>query len=233
MPSSLPQIELRQAQNLIEMLRNDMRSTFESKCHKHGSPHGTTSNMTMALLPMIGVELVAGLSRGSTEGKNAAIRRVMTEIASMSGVAPYATLGYPLWFAYRNGLAHTFYPSQITLQAPDSGGTIQTYSVGTTPFVHILDLQSMTPCVDETVRADYNDHMTLGMRSSTERWLQVSAQALFMDIDSYMLAFHGRIETDLTLQPLVIANRQRMEAEGIEASKKWLNAADRAALQIP
>ena len=234
MPSELNELGLRQAQNLIEMLRNDMRATFESKCHRHGTRYGTTSNMAMALLPMVGIEMVGELTRVPPEAKNAAIRRVLSEIATYCQVPAYGSVGYSLWFAYRNGLAHGYFPTQITLEADSGAGIVETYVVETTPTVRIVDAEhSMTPCLDDGDRASYNDHLGLRLGTGRTRWLDVSAQALYMDVDSYLKDFYDRIASDAALQPVVIANRARLEAEALRNSTKWLQPSDLSALRIP
>ena len=225
MPSDLPDLQLRRAQNLLEMLRNDMRSVVEARCGEHGSKHGTTPNMVIALLPLIGVEMVAQFSTdASVEHKNDAIRRVFAEVALFSGVAAYSTLGYFLFFAYRHGIAHGFYPGQLEL----NGVTIETTPVA---YVDASDLRT-TPCIDTLPRASLPPHLVAETRGA-KRILHISAQALFLDLDPFLMDFYQRLGTDAALQARVRMNVARLEAEASDTAQKRLKPADLAALNIP
>ena len=128
--STLPSLPLRAVENVLRQLLNDMRTVTEARCSRHGAGGGTTANSAAGLLPCIGVEIIATRTQTGTN-RDDSVRRVFSEIATLVGYQPYATLGFPLFKMLRNGLAHERRSSHLPIG--HKGESIQRRCVDSQP----------------------------------------------------------------------------------------------------
>lgn len=221
MESQLPTLPLRQTENTLRHVMNDMRTVAEARCVEHGVGGGTSPNSAAVLLPLIGMEMVASRTRAAGESKEASIRRAFKEIADFTGHDRYSKVGYALFVLARHGIAHGFYPNDAQLA---NGPKVV---VG----LHFwLDERHRSFCIDKMGPRPESKHLTrkelAGGRTTV---LEVSAQWLAKDVESYVEAFLGRLASDAALQQLVTdndADQSRRNAERVNDaldSGDWIN----------
>lgn len=221
--SSLPTTTLRAVENVVNQLRNDMRTVAESRCRIHGCDGGTTANSASTLLPCIGIEIVAMRSRAPGESRDGAIRRAYQELAHASGYQAYRTIGFPLHKALRNGLAHAFWPNEIpSLNGPN---------VFITPNFWLDAETQRSVCIDEIGPPLQSRHL-VNARIGDDIQLSISALHWVRDVDSYLDQFCRRLANDSALQSLVEANDQQLMREAAQGLSDQLTDGDRMAIGI-
>lgn len=222
-PSTLPTLALRRVENTIRQLLNDMRTVVEARCRFHGARGGTTANSAAALLPCIGVEMVAQRTNRH-ESKDESIRRVFHEIAELTGYDRYDRVGFALFKLCRNGLAHGFYPNDVQLANGPKGGVAVTFWIdGET---------RRSFCVDEVGDPAASQHLVHWNLSDEHTLLRVSAQHLYLDVSRYLEDFLNRLPGDSELQRLVDENDQRLLESATIAATAGLEDRDFIALSL-
>jgi len=222
--SSLPTTRLRAVDNSVLMLLNDMATVTEARCLQHGVGGGPTANSAAALLPCIGIEMVAQRTRPAAETSNdEAIRRVFREVAGVTGYPAYGTTGFPIFKMIRNGLAHGFYPNSLELaNGLESSATVHFWLDGHT---------GRSICVDTLGERVASKHLVLQTQGQA-RIVLVSLQHWYVDVKSYLEQFRAKLAADAGLQAVVELNDERLESEAMEGLKRQITMADSIALGI-
>jgi hypothetical protein len=221
--SELPTRPLRRVENTIQQLLNDMRTVVEARCRLHGTGGGTTANSAAALLPCIGVEIVAQRTR-TEESRDDSIRRVFREIAELTGYERYERVGFALFKLCRNGLAHGFYPNDVQLANGPKGGVAVTFWI---------DAETQRSfCVDEVGERAESGHLAHWSLGEEQVLLRVSAQHLYLDVKACLENFLVRLQSDRTLQGVVEENDQRLLQSATKAATRGLGDRDFIALAM-
>ena len=222
-PSELPTRPLRRVENTIQQLLNDMRTVVEARCRLHGSAGGTTANSAAALLPCIGVEMVA--QRTTTEeSRDESIRRVFREVGELTGYERYGRVGFALFKLCRNGLAHGFYPNDVELANGPKGGVAVTFWI---------DAETQRSfCVEEVGGRAESGHLAHWNLGGEHVLLKMSAQHLYLDVKAYLENFLVRLQSDSTLQAVVEENDQRLLQSATKAATEALEDRDFIALAM-
>src|ERR1051325_1647127 len=194
--SELSSLPCRRVENTLRQLLNDMRTVAEARCMKHGIDGGTTANSAAALLPLIGIEIVAQrTNRG--ESKDQSIRRAFAELADVVGFDRYKRVGFALFKLCRNGLAHGFYPNDVQLSNGPRGGILISFWIDANT--------QRSVCVGDVKSSDESGHLEL-IRVGDRVLLQKFGQHLYVDVKAYLEDFLRRLETDSALQEIVATN---------------------------
>jgi hypothetical protein len=210
-------------ENTVLQLLNDMRTVVEARCRIHGIGGGTTANAAAALLPCIGMEMVAERTRRADESKDDSIRRVFRELAQLTQYPTYATVGFAFFKLCRNGLAHGFFPNDVQLANGPKGGVMVSFWIdeGTQRSI----------CVNEVSGPAESGHLTLVKRGDRVL-LQVFAQHLYLHVKAFLEEFRHRLASDTELQTLVEQNDEHLMRLVSERASEGLAEGDFIALGI-
>ena len=218
MESELPTVPLRRTENTIRHVLNDMRTVVEARCIEHGVGGGTTSNSAAVLLPLIGVEIIAGRTRGTSESNDTSIRRVFNEIADFTSYDRYAKVGFALFKLARHGLAHGFYPND---------GQLANGPKAVVALHFWLDERQRSFCIDAMGPRAQSKHLTRKeLAGGKTTALEVSAQWLAKDVGSFLEAFLTRLATDTALQQVVSDNDEDQVRRNAERVRDALDEGD-------
>jgi hypothetical protein len=95
---------------LVPMLKNDLRVIAESGCPEHG--YGSGPNFTLALLCLVACETIGLLSAPAGTSAFAATRMFINRVGAVAGDRRYERLAGLLIAFFRNGIGHSFLPKQ-------------------------------------------------------------------------------------------------------------------------
>lgn len=217
--STLPSLTLRGVENTLRQLINDLRTTAEARCHRHGVDGGTVATTAVGLLACIGIEMVA--QRAFTGTKDDRIRAVFKEIATQSGCASYETFGFAVFKLVRNGVAHGFWPLEVTLPGGQKTTATLHYWIDATSHRSV--------CIDEIGPPAESEHfkpIVVGM----DVMVKISALHLARDVEAYVNSFIARLIADPSLQQYVEQSDLALHSDTSKRFLKQLNETETEAL---
>ena len=160
-------------EDLVAMLKNDLRVLVESGCPDHGcrQPNGSiysAPNFSIALTCMIACETLGALGSPATATNDPQRTQLfLARVGQLAGDPRYDQYSRLLIALFRNGVAHSFLPKQ----RPDIASGV-TWAVGW--------------CIDKLAQVDVSSLRSMVHLSENgppnERTFRVVAQLLYLDV---------------------------------------------------